>query len=61
MMERYVLTAREAAYFLGISRSTLYRLTSQKRLTKLSLSNKRVGWKRSELIRFAESAELELE
>ena len=53
MMERYVLTAREAAYFLGISRSTLYRLTLEKRLRKVSLSTKRVGWTRPELIRFA--------
>ena len=52
-MERYVLTAKEAAYFLGISKSTLYRLTSQKRLSKISLSSNRVGWKRSELLRFA--------
>lgn len=58
MMERYVLTAREAAYFLGISRSTLYRLTSEKRLSKTSLSNKRVGWRKSELIRFATECEI---
>ena len=58
MMERYVLTAREAAYFLGISQSTLYRLTSQKRLRKTSISNKRVGWTKSELIRFVTECEI---
>ena len=57
-MERYVLTAREAAYFLGISRSTLYRLTSEQRLSKTSLSSKRVGWRKSELIRFAAECEI---
>lgn len=55
MMEKYVLTAREAAYFLGVSQSTLYRLTLEKRLEKVSLSTKRVGWTRQELIRFAKA------
>lgn len=54
-MEKYVLTAREAAYFLGVSQSTLYRLTLEKRLEKVSLSTKRVGWTRQELIRFAKA------
>lgn len=58
MMERYVLTAREAAYFLGISQSTLYRLTSQKRLRKTSISNNRVGWTKTELIRYATKCEI---
>lgn len=57
-MERYVLTAKEAAYFLGISRSTLYRLTSEQRLNKTLLSSKRVGWRKSELIRFATACEI---
>ena len=58
MMERYVLTAREAAYFLGISQSTLYRLTSQKKLRKTSISNNRVGWTKSELMRFITKCEV---
>ena len=57
-MEQHVLNAKEAAYFLGISRSTLYRLTSKKKLSKISISNNRVGWIKSELIRFAAECEV---
>ena len=35
-MDKYVLNAKEAAAFLSISVSTLYRLTGEKQLTKLS-------------------------
>ena len=54
-MDKYVLTAKEAAAFLSISVSTLYRLTGEKRLTKVVLSKKRVGWTTKELTRFADT------
>lgn len=54
-MEKYVLNATEAATFLSISVSTLYRLTSSRALQKTVLSENRVGWTRVELIRFAEA------
>ena len=46
-----VLNSKEAALFLGISRSTLYKL-SKKEVRKIRLSKKRVGWPISELERF---------
>jgi len=54
-MDKYVLNAKEAAAFLSISVSTLYRLTGEKRLTKVVLSKKRVGWTTKELTRFADT------
>ena len=51
-MDKYVLNAKEAAAFLSISVSTLYRLTGEKQLNKVILSKKRVGWTKKELIRF---------
>jgi len=53
-MEKFVLNSKEAATFLSISESTLYRLTAQKKLSKIMLSPKRVGWTKKELIRFTE-------
>ncbi len=53
-MEKFVLNSKEAAKFLSISESTLYRLTAQKKLSKIMLSSKRVGWTKKELIRFTE-------
>ena len=46
-----VLNSKEAALFLGISRSTLYNL-SKKEVRKIRLSKKREGWPISELERF---------
>ena len=46
-----VLNSKEAALLLGISRSTLYKL-SKKEVRKIRLSEKRVGWPLSELERF---------
>jgi len=53
-MEKFVLNSKEAATFLSISESTLFRLTAQKKLSKIMLSPKRVGWTKKELIRFTE-------
>ena len=51
-MDKYVLNAKEAAAFLSISVSTLYRLTGDQKLNKVILSKNRVGWTKKELIRF---------
>lgn len=37
---------------LGVSRSTLLRLSKAKKLNKIRISSKRVGWSRSDLLRF---------
>ena len=52
-MQKFVLNIKEASAFLSISQSTLLRLTKAKKLNKVNLSSKRVGWKRDELIRYA--------
>ena len=52
-MQPILLTADEASKALGISRSTLYRLTNQGKLTKKAISDRRVGWLREELVAFA--------
>lgn len=50
--EKFILTADEAAAFLSISKSTLLRLTANQQLQKIKISDKRVGWVYSELVRF---------
>lgn len=52
-MQPILLTADEASKALGISRSTLYRLTNQGKLNKKAISARRVGWLREEIIAFA--------
>lgn len=51
-MEKLLLNADEASYVLGISKSTLLRLTKAKKITRLQLSGGRVAWAKSELLRF---------
>ena len=51
-MEKLLLNADEASYVLGISKSTLFRLTKAKKITRLQLSDGRVAWAKSELLRF---------
>ena len=51
-VEKLLLNADEASYVLGISKSTLLRLTQAKKLTKISISNRRVAWPKSELLKF---------
>ena len=43
-VEKLLLNADEASYVLGISKSTLLRLTQAKKLTKISISDRRVAW-----------------
>ena len=50
--KKFILTADEAAAFLSISKSTLLRLTANQQLQKIQISDRRVGWVYSELIRF---------
>jgi predicted DNA-binding transcriptional regulator AlpA len=47
-----VYNIEEASSLLGISKSTLHRLTSARQLQKIQISDRRVGWSHSELIRF---------
>lgn len=51
-MEKLLLNADEASYVLGISKSTLFRLTKAKKITRLQLSDGRVAWAKSELLSF---------
>lgn len=51
-MEKLLLNADEASYVLGISKSTLLRLTKAKKITRLQLSGGRVASAKSELLRF---------
>ena len=51
-MEKLLLNADEASYVLGISKSTLFRLTKAKKISRLKLSNGRVAWEKSEILKF---------
>ena len=51
-VEKLLLNADEASYALGISKSTLFRLTQAKQLTKVNISERRVAWPKSELHKF---------
>ena len=51
-MEKLLLNADEASYILGISKSTLLRLTKAKKITRLQLSDGRVAWAKSEILKF---------
>ena len=51
-MEKLLLNADEASYVLGISKSTLLRLTKAKKISGLRLSDGRVAWEKSEILKF---------
>ena len=51
-MNQLIYNAEDASTLLGISKSTLFRLTEVKKLKKIKISKRRIGWTRSELIRF---------
>ena len=51
-MNQLVYNAEDASTLLGISKSTLFRLTELKKLRKIRISKRRIGWAHSELIRF---------
>lgn len=52
-MEKILLNAKEACCFLGISRSTLLRLSETNKLKKVQLSERRVAWRKKDLEIFA--------
>ena len=54
-MEKLLLNADEASYVLGISKSTLFGLTKAKKISKLQLSDGRVAWAKSEILKFINS------
>ena len=56
-MNQLVYNAEDASTLLGISKSTLFRLTELKKLRKIKVSNRRVGWTHSELIRFVKESQ----
>ena len=51
-MEKLLLNANEASHILGISKSTLFRLTRANKINKINISEKRVAWPKTELIKF---------
>ena len=51
-MNQLVYNAEDASTLLGISKSTLFRLTAHKKLRKIRISKRRIGWTHIELIRF---------
>ena len=51
-MEKLLLNADDASYVLGISKSTLFRLTKAKKISRLQLSDGRVAWAKSEILKF---------
>ena len=48
-MEKILFNAKEACCFLGISKSTLLRLTDANKLQKLQVSERRVAWIKHDL------------
>ena len=47
-----ILSSKEVVKILGISRTTLYRLTKNNQLRNIKISDQRVGWPESEIERF---------
>ena len=56
-MNQLVYNAKDASTLLGISKSTLFRLTELKKLRKIRISKRRIGWTHSELIRFVNDSQ----
>ena len=59
-MKRLVYNSKETCELLGISKSTLLRITATKKLNKIKLSDKRIGWSHQELLRFIGSNDKQL-
>lgn len=57
-MEKILFNAKEACCFLGISRSTLLRLSETNKLKKVQLSERRVAWPRHDLENFVANLSL---
>ena len=54
-MEKILFNAKEACYFLGVSKSTLFRLSDSSELKKIQVSKRRVAWRKQDLEIFVES------
>jgi excisionase family DNA binding protein len=48
-MEKILFNVKEACCFLGISKSTLLRLSDANELKKIQVSNRRVAWRKQDL------------
>ena len=51
-MEKILFNAKEACCFLGMSKSTLLRLSDANKLKKVQLSERRVAWIKQDLESF---------
>ena len=51
-MDKLLLNADEASHVLGISKSTLLRLTKVKKIAKVRVSARRVAWAKSDILKF---------
>ena len=51
-MEKLLLNANEASHILGISKSTLFRLTRANKINKINISQKRVAWSKEDILKF---------
>lgn len=51
-MEKILFNAKEACCFLGVSKSTLLRLSDANKLKKVQLSERRVAWIKQDLESF---------
>lgn len=51
-MEKLLLNAAETSHVLGISKSTLFRLTRAKKINKINISQKRVAWSKEDILKF---------
>jgi len=54
-MEKILFNAKEACCFLGISKSTLRRLSDANELKKIQVSERRVAWRKQDLEIFVAS------
>jgi predicted DNA-binding transcriptional regulator AlpA len=48
-MEKILFNAKEACCFLGVSKSTLLRLSDANKLKKIQVSERRVAWRKQDL------------
>ena len=51
-MEKLLLNADETSHVLGISKSTLFRLTRANKINKINISQKRVAWSKKDILKF---------
>jgi len=51
-MEKLLLNAAETSHVLGISKSTLFRLTRANKINKINISQKRVAWSKEDILKF---------